>query len=300
MTGTPLTAVHASGRPRALGNTPMSEPAPLYEPSPAPGKRAVSAAALDAEEQARKVRKSLVQPEPALKPGQMSTTESKTTKFTNALTGNCEFTDGDGNPVKVLGILRARRRDKRPNCPYAHQRKCCKRALPDNQPRMLICHDPGTGKTFTFGLIVAAMHTLSKGARRKTLVSAPASCLEQWKEAVLDMLRIPESRILMTNKLSKITAASLAEHDFIIVSRDLIGRAYSQCHEWISHHHQNERGNWLSQWDVKRGVKMHPLFAVAFNLFGIDEIQCARPHRADCARSVAHCTPSRAQTAATD
>ena len=65
---------------------------------------------------------------------------------------------------------------------------------------MLICHDPGLGKTFTFLLVVAGMHTIMKGACRKTLISAPASVLEQWKTACLDTLRIPANNIMMTNK----------------------------------------------------------------------------------------------------
>jgi superfamily II DNA or RNA helicase len=213
----------------------------------------------------------LVRHEVAIQPGQMSVTEDKTTKFTNALTGVYGGT---------TGILRDKTRTingrgGRPNKPYAHQRKCAKRALPDDQKRMLICHDPGLGKTFTFLLIVAGMHTLKKGVRRKTLVSAPASVLEQWKTACLDTLRIPEKNILMTNKLDKITPASLAKHDMIIVSRDLIGRAFSKCHEWVSRHHQNERGNWMSQWDAKPGVVEHCIFSVVFDLVGYDECHCA-------------------------
>ena len=250
--------------------------------SRAAGKRAMTSEQL-AEEEKQKSRASkqaktesaktelaLVRQEAAMKPGQMSVTEDKTTKFTNALTGDCGG---------VTGILRTHTRTLngkggRPNKPYAHQRKCAKRALPDDQKRMLICHDPGLGKTFTFLLIVAGMHTLKKGVRRKTLISAPASVLEQWKTACLDTLRIPDKNILMTNKIDKITPQSLAKHDIVIVSRDLIGRAFSKCHEWVTRHHQNDRGNWLSQWDAKPGVSEHCLFRIAFDLVGFDECHC--------------------------
>lgn len=253
----------ASNDSRALGKRPMTA-AQLAEEEKQKAKAAKRA----------KTESALVRQEAAMKPGQMSVTEDKTTKFTNALTGKCGG---------VTGILRTHTRSiggkgGRPNKPYAHQRKCAKRALPDDQKRMLICHDPGLGKTFTFLLIVAGMHTLKKGVRRKTLVSAPASVLEQWKAACLDTLRIPDKNILMTNKLDKITPQSLAKHDIIIVSRDLIGRAYSKCHEWVTRHHQNDRGNWLSQWDAKPGVPEHCLFRIAFDLVGFDEVHCRLRH----------------------
>jgi SNF2 family DNA or RNA helicase len=205
------------------------------------------------------------------RPVQLSLKEDEVKTFTDALNGKCGGVDGILRP-----FTRKSNGSVRENKPYAHQLKCARRALPPAQNRMLICHDPGTGKTFTFLLIVAAMHTVMKGVRRKTLISAPAGVLEQWKTACLDTLRIPEKNILMTNKLSKITSQSLAKHDIIIVSRNLIGQAFSKCHEWKTRHHQNERGNWLSQWDAKKGVQIHCLFRVEFDLLGIDEVHFCR------------------------
>ena len=198
---------------------------------------------------------------------QMSAIEARTAEFTNALTGVCGG---------VTGILRPRTKAGRLNTPYTHQRKCAARALPDKRRHMLICHDPGLGKTFTFLLVVAAMHTIMKGARRKTLISAPASVLEQWKTACLDTLRIPSNNIMMTNKLEKITPESLAGNDILIVSRDLIGRAYSMCHEWVTCSHQNDHGSWLSQWEAKAGVPLHCLFKIKFDIVAFDEVHFMR------------------------
>ena len=203
-----------------------------------------------------------------------STSEERTTKFTVALTGVCNV-----NGTDVTGLLRKRMRGcdgSRENRPYDHQRKCAKRAIHPSQNKMIMCHDPGTGKTFTFLLIVAGMHTLSGGVKSKTMVSAPASCLQQWKNACLNTLRIPESRILMTNKANQVTAKSLKEHDFFIFSRDLIGRIFSSCYEYVQRHHQNDNGNWLSQWDHKPHVATHPLLTMEFDLVGIDEVHFMR------------------------
>lgn len=210
--------------------------------------------------------------EPCAPPTEAEADAHRTQKFVNALTGTCEG---------VKGILRKRTLNDvmgpgRLNWPFSHQRKCAKRALPDEQRRMLICHDPGTGKTFTFLLIVAALHTLKGGVRRKTLVSAPSSCLMQWKNAVLDTLKVREGLILMTNKLADLTADAIDAADIVIVSRDVVGRAFSTCHEWVTRHHQNERGNWMSQWDRTPGTQLHPLLDVAFDLVGVDEVHFLR------------------------
>jgi hypothetical protein len=208
--------------------------------------------------------------EAPMRPGQMSAPEEKTTRFTNALTGK------SGGP----GILREHTRSEkgkagRPNKPYPHQRKCVKYMLPDEQNRTLMVHDPGTGKTFTFLLLVAAKHVIRRGARQKILVSAPASCLKQWTNAVLDTLHVNPNRILTTNRMRSITAEALDKHDFIIVTRDVLGRAWSSCYKWVHAHHRNERGNWVSEWDRIAGTQLHPLFTTKFSVFGVDEVRKA-------------------------
>lgn len=188
--------------------------------------------------------------------GTKTNPEDKTSQFTKALIGR------EGAP----GILKSGK------MPYPHQRKFVKRVIAEDVRRMLMLHDPGTGKTFTFFLTVAAWHIMTRGQRQKVIVSVPASCLNQWYVALLEALSIPKSRVLATNRQDKLTNEALAKHDFIIVTKETIGRAFNSCHEWVQAHHRNERGNWESQWDRKPGVALHPIFTVEYTLFGIDEL----------------------------
>jgi len=200
--------------------------------------------------------------------------EDKMLQFTQALVGT------QHSP----GILRERARSDgrkvgRVNMPYPHQRKFVKRMINCNTRRMVMVHAPGTGKTFTFLLHAAARHITRRGKRQKILISVPTSCLQQWHNAVLDTLVISAKQVLVTNRAGKLTKESIAKHDVLIVTKETVGRAWSSCHEWVHAHHRNERNQWVSQWDRKPGVPLHPLFAAEYTLVGIDELHCTpRPH----------------------
>ena len=56
------------------------------------------------------------------------------------------------------------------------------------------------------------------------------------------------------------------------LTKETVGRAWSSCHEWVQAHHRNERNQWVSQWDRKPGVPLHPLFSAEYTLVGIDEL----------------------------
>jgi SNF2 family DNA or RNA helicase len=244
---------------------------------PEPEEDDASSVKIKKEMDAAMAERALISKEKALKEGQLSKTEDKNTKFTNTLTGNTKITKKDGSTIVVQGILRTKTRSNkgkpgRPNNPYKHQRVTAKEAI--QSKRLLICHDPGLGKTFTFLLSVAAMHVIDHGRQRKTLISAPASCLDQWLSACLDSLRIPEKNILKTNELKKLNARSIRAHDIIIVSRETLTGAFSTCYEWQRRHHQNERGNWCSDFGRIDGSVLHPIFEVSFDLVGIDEVHC--------------------------
>lgn len=205
-------------------------------------------------------------------PEEQAEDDVKNQAYVDTLTGTTEG---------VVGIMRTRTRRKldregRRNWPYRHQRKCAKRMHSEQQKRLLVCHDPGTGKTFTFLLAMCGLHTLGGGRRRKTLVTAPASCIVQWQGAMLDTLRIPEGRILATNQQKKLTAKAIAEHDVIITSRNLVGLVYQKSHQWVKQHHQNERGNWCSAWDAIPGKEHHPLLTTSFDMMCIDEVHALR------------------------
>lgn len=274
-----VSSVHNSGANEAL--------APTVDLAPtAAGKRPMTAeqaaelaekrAKLDeegkAEAEAEKAARALVAKEAAMQEGQISAPECRTTRFTNALTG---VTGG------VQGILRKKTRarkgkDGRAFRPYAHQRKCVKRALPAKETRMLVCHDPGLGKTMTFLLMVAAMHTLQRGRRRKILLSCPKACVEQHYNAVRDTLLIPKDKIFVSTELKSFTQEAIDEHDFIITTKDLIGNAFGKCHRWETKHHQNARGNWCSAFAAIPGVPLHPLLKTKFDMVCIDEVHLDR------------------------
>ena len=190
--------------------------------------------------------------------------EVRVKRFANALIGT----------QSAPGILRASTRKGRPNRPYPHQRSTVKSMMSDEKSRCVMVHDPGTGKTFTSLLLVATKYVIRHGTRQKVLVPVPTSCLEQWYQSTLDTLRVSPKRILCTNQMALITTETIANSDIIIVSREIVGRAFSSCHEWVEAHHRTERGHWVSQWDRIAGVTMHPLLEARFSIVFIDELVC--------------------------
>lgn len=198
--------------------------------------------------------------------------EAKTTRFMDALTGVT---------LGVKGILRRHTRKagiskSRPNRPHKHQRQVVKRMIGVKTGKIIINHSAGLGKTFSFLLYVAARYTLDRGKMPKVLITAPTSCLKQWHDAVLDTLRINPDRVLRTTKRSDMTTENVEEHDIIITSRDMVGSAARESFTWVTQHHQNERGNWISAWDRRHGVPLHPIFAAAFDIVGYDEVHSLR------------------------
>lgn len=198
--------------------------------------------------------------------------DAKTTRFMNALTGVT---------LGVKGILRRHTRKtgihkSRPNRPHKHQRQVVKRMIGVKTGKIIINHSAGLGKTFSFLLYVAAKYTLDRGKMPKVLITAPTSCLKQWHDAILDTLRINPDRVLRTTKRTDMSDHNIESHDIIITSRDMIGAAARESFVWVTQHHQNERGNWISAWDRKHGVPLHPIFATTFDIVGFDEVHALR------------------------
>ena len=198
----------------------------------------------------------------------------KTQQFVNAL---CGVTGG------IPGMLRVRPRKRKHDVlegehwPFPHQRKCAKRLLSDKNLRMLVCHDAGMGKTFTFLLAVAGIHRLRDGRRPRVLVTAPASCLVQWKAAVLDCLRISERRVLVCNQLAILTRDVIKSHDFIIVSRDIVGRAFGALFEPVQAGPGSRR-----TWQQRPDVPPLPLLEAEFDILGVDEAHAMRNTQTAC------------------
>lgn len=194
-------------------------------------------------------------------------TEAKIARFTNALVGTRE----NKGPFRerrltVAGIV------GRKNIPYEHQRRCVKWVLLENRMRAIWVHAPGTGKTFSILLFAAAKQVYNHNKTQKVLISAPASCLEQWVNETINTLSIGAKRVFKVLRLSQVTEQSIASHDVIVVSRNMIGSAFSSCHQWVPQHSQNEHGHWISKWDRIPGTELHPLFRAKFSVFAIDEL----------------------------
>jgi len=194
-----------------------------------------------------------------------------------------QFVDAiTGVTGSVPGVMRTRARklgDKKGkrNWPYTHQRLLAKRVAADDCKRVVVCHDPGTGKTFSFMLAVATRHILNGGTRMQVLVSAPKGLLTQWKGVFLDTLRVPEARIHIVKDAKDMTTKEhFDKYDVMLVSRNLLGTMYEKSHEWVKKHHQNEKGAWVSAWDRTPGTEVHPLLQHRFDFYCIDEVHCKR------------------------
>jgi hypothetical protein len=173
---------------------------------------------------------------------EQSTQDEKAIKYRRALV------NGTAN---FAGIMRAQNRMGDENVPYAHQRVAVKQIASKSTSFKVLAHDMGTGKTATVLQSVAAEAVMLERVP-KVLITAPTSTLQQWKDTVLDWLRIPESRILVTNELKKVTRGALMEKDLVIVSRDLLSNAYATYMRKYEKHHSIETPygqRWVSSWD---------------------------------------------------
>ena len=136
--------------------------------------------------------------------------------------------------------------------PYDHQRKTCMRIKkatmgksdpppsPHEQPQraFVIAHDAGLGKTATSFIYFASLELLRQG-NQTLVVSAPVSTLRQWEDTLLDWLKRDEQTgepllpYLCTNHLADVTAHRLATIRILIVSRDLVARAFRESFEKV-------------------------------------------------------------------
>lgn len=194
------------------------------------------------------------------------------------LTAGVRGSDG----MLVEGMLRRRTRKHagtrgRLNFPFRPQRRAARRAM--KFLRYVIAHDAGMGKTLTFLMVYCCMHIINNGNKQKMLISAPTSCLYQWHNAVLDALRIKDAEIFNTNQVHAITRRTIKDHRVLIVSKDLISRAYGECFEYVSKHSQNEAGKWVGCWVRRPNTDLHPIFTSKFDLVGVDEVHNMRNSR---------------------
>lgn len=201
------------------------------------------------------------------------TDDQKIERFFEALTGK---------QYGIHGPLRRTRQSTggvagRLNKPYMHQRVCVRRALFGAERRRIVAHDAGLGKTFTSLLFVATKQLTKKNAVQKTLISVPASCIHQWHDEVVNTLTVRPATVLATSCLAKITYDAIKEHNVIIVSKDVIGKAFCGCFTWVRRDQLEEYGVTKSDWARRHGTELHPLFEAAFSVFVVDEAVPRRP-----------------------
>jgi len=144
---------------------------------------------------------------------QKSTQDELTDKYRTCLINGTKGKDGT---VAFAGIMRAENRMGDDNVPYAHQRVAVKDLASRKTQFFVLAHDMGTGKTATVIQGIAA-EAVMHGRRIKALISAPATTLPQWKDAILDWLRIDPERILVTNELKRVTKEALLGKDIVVV-----------------------------------------------------------------------------------
>ena len=211
-------------------------------------------------------------------PEEVADDREKSLAFMDALVGTAE------NP----GVLRKKRKSGAEHVPIEHQRRATKWILPMERTKSLLVHDPGLGKTYTLLLIICAVYVTHRGNKSDLtfLISVPAACLEQWYREVTETLRLSETKILKTTRTKDITHEAISKYTLIIVSRDVVGRAFRECYEWVRCHHVNQQNKWVSQWDRIQGKPLHPLMEAKFSILGVDELY-AHTHRPVLARPIA-------------
>ena len=217
---------------------------------------------------------------------QKSTQDDLTDKYRTCLINGTKGKDGT---VAFAGIMRAENRMGDDNVPYAHQRVAVKDLASRKTQFFVLAHDMGTGKTATVIQGIAA-EAVMHGRRIKALISAPATTLPQWKDAILDWLRIEPERILVTNELKRVTKEALLGKDIVVVSRDLVSNAYASYMKKYERHHTIDTPfghRHVSAWDRKGydGSEpmppVHPLFDLPtdesagwsgkWDMFAVDE-----------------------------
>ena len=176
-------------------------------------------------------------------------------KYTKILVNGTE-----GNP----GIMRSRNKAGQFIEPMQHQRRTVKAFSKRSTTFLGLFDDAGLGKTATALQCIAA-EKLMLGRMPKVLISVPVAVLRQWEDAIAEWLRIPPDRVLVTNQLKKVTNEALESHDVVVVTKDLVSKAYRTCFSKQEHHHtiQTSWGQrWVSDWDRIPGAPLHPLYGV--------------------------------------
>ena len=181
--------------------------------------------------------------------------EESASKYTKILVNGTE-----GNP----GIMRARNRAGQKIEPMEHQRRTVKAFSKRSTTFFGLFDDPGLGKTATALQCIAA-EKLMLGRMPKVLISVPTAVIRQWEDAIAEWLRISSDRVLVTNQLKKVTSEALESHDVVVVTKDLVSKAYRTCFSKQEQHHTIQTAwgqRWVSDWDRIPNTPLHALYGV--------------------------------------
>lgn len=166
----------------------------------------------------------------------------------------------------IQGIMRERDRHKQLNVPFPHQQKAVIEILAKGVEFYGLFHEMGLGKTVTCAMVIAA-RKLTLGYVPKTLVACPAGLVRHWKKDLLGWLRIPESKFLFVEKGSQLTHEAITQVDVIVVSRELVSKAFGECYEKVERAEQVQTDaglRWVSAWLRRAGTPLHPLYGAGF------------------------------------
>ena len=164
------------------------------------------------------------------------------------------------------GILRERNRHKQLNVPFPHQRKVVYEMMAKDVEFFGYYHDMGLGKTVGCCMGIAGMY-LQLGLVPKTLIACPAGLVRHWKKDLLGWLNLPEDRFLFVEKGSQLTYAALNDADIVVVSRELVSKAFGESFIKVERAQQIETDagmRWVSAWLRRDGVPLHPLYCSGF------------------------------------
>ena len=189
----------------------------------------------------------------------------------------------------IDGLMREKNLLQELNIPYEHQWHAIIDMMPSRVEFFGLFHNMGLGKTVTGTLLVAA-ERLCTGYTPKTLVTCPAPLVNHWKKDMLNWLRVTEawqfegwgkshpnwgcSKLLAVSSSEQLTPEYLNAADIVIVSREIVTRAFTSCY------HKEERAEqvdtphgrrWVSAWRRKpiaegddRLVPLHALYGAGF------------------------------------
>ena len=154
--------------------------------------------------------------------------------------------------ARFRGIMCEANAAGEPNRPFDHQKEAVSQIAEPSTTFYILAHDMGLGKTAT-ALQAYCAEAVRLGRVPKMVVTAPSAVLDQWHQTITDWVRIDGGRVLVASSLSSVSEAALRKVDILVISRDLLARAYATCFVRYEQHHKERSAkghvHWVAQWD---------------------------------------------------